>query len=137
MFASAELINHMNKVKDSYNVNGITQVAGEAALRDRAHFDWLVSSTIAERAWMQEQASKWGWTWPRSSGNFMLFEVGCKELASKLYSRLKENGLLVRYWGTRSDLWTKLRVTVGQRASNQKFVDLVSAVLDDHTANGK
>ena len=49
MFADAELIGHMNKVKDSYNVNALTQLAGEAALRDRAHFEWLVKETLAQR----------------------------------------------------------------------------------------
>ena len=57
MFASPDLIGHMNKVKDSYNVNSMTQIAGEAALRDRKYWDWLVSSTIAERRWLLENVA--------------------------------------------------------------------------------
>jgi histidinol-phosphate aminotransferase len=49
MFGDASLIEHMCKVKDSYNVNGLSQLAGEAALRDRKHFRWLVSSTLEQR----------------------------------------------------------------------------------------
>ena len=69
MFASEELIIHMNKVKDSYNVNALTQVAGEAALRDRKHFDWLIGATIAERTWLQAECMAFGWSWPRTSAN--------------------------------------------------------------------
>lgn len=37
------------QVKDSYNVNALTQLAGEAALRDREYFRWLVGETIKQR----------------------------------------------------------------------------------------
>jgi len=132
MFANEELIDHMNKVKDSYNVNALTQIAGEAALRDRKHFDWLVSETITERSWVEQQLQAFGWSWPKSSGNFMLVDVGSKDLAAALYAKLKAEGVLVRYWGARPDLWTKIRLTVGQRSSNEKFVGIVTAAL----ANG-
>ena len=56
----------MTKVKDSYNVNSMTQIAGEAALRDRKYFDWLVRSTITERIWLLENAAKFNWTYPKT-----------------------------------------------------------------------
>jgi histidinol-phosphate/aromatic aminotransferase/cobyric acid decarboxylase-like protein len=42
----------------------------------------------------------------------------------------------VRYWGSRPDLWTKLRITIGQRSSNEKFVGIVQKALaeDDGAA---
>ena len=153
MFASPELINHMNKVKDSYNVNSMTQVAGEAALRDREDWNWLVSSTIAERTWLLESCAKFDWTYPKTDvrshlllalaaapgltryhtqcpqANFVLFDVGSAARADYLYSGLKNQGLLVRYWGSRPDLCTKLRVTVGTRESNERFVNLVTDLL--------
>ena len=129
MFASEELIEHMNKVKDSYNVNALTQIAGEAALKDREHFDWLVSSTIAERVWMEEELQTFGWTWPKSDGNFLLIDVGSAELAAALYAELKSKGVLVRYWASRPDLNMKIRLTIGQRSSNEKFIEIVSAFM--------
>ena len=129
MFASSELVTHMNKVKDSYNVNSLTQIAGEAALRDRGYFDWLVRSTIGERVWLLEQTAKFGWTYPKTDANFVLFDVGSAERADYLYQGLKKEGLLVRYWGARPDLCTKLRVTVGTRESNERFVALVTKLL--------
>ena len=130
MFASAELTEHMNKVKDSYNVNSMTQICGEAALKDRKYFHWLVSSTIAERKWLLEQTKKFGWSYPKTDANFVLFSVGSVETAAMLYNGLKKEGLLVRYWGARPDLNDKLRVTVGTRESNQRFVTLVSGLLE-------
>lgn len=68
---------------------------------------------------------------PKSAANFVLFELGSAELASYVYAGLKDEGLLVRYWGSRPDLCTKLRVTVGTRESNERFVTLVTKLLAD------
>ena len=51
------------------------------------------------------------------------------ETAAMLYQGLKDQGLLVRYWGSRPDLNDKLRVTIGTRESNQRFVSLVTELL--------
>ena len=72
-----------------------------------------------------------------SQANFVLFDVGSSARAEYLYNGLKKQGLLVRYWGARPDLCSKLRVTVGTRASNEKFVELVTELLDKENGNGK
>ena len=47
------------QVKDSYNVNALTQLAGEAALLDRDYFRWLVGETIKQRkVRAREQSSR-------------------------------------------------------------------------------
>ena len=129
MFADAELIGHMNKVKDSYNVNALTQLAGEAALRDRAHFEWLVKETLAQREVLAAAFTEFGWSWPPTDGNFMLVDVGSVALAGALYAGLKEAGILVRYWASRPDLNSKLRITVGAKESNEKFIALTRKLL--------
>jgi len=50
LFASAPLIDEMNKVKDSYNVNVITQALGIAALEDRAHHREVMRQTLRNDA---------------------------------------------------------------------------------------
>ena len=79
--------------------------------------------------WLLEQTAKFGWTYPKTDANFVLFDVGSAERADYLYQGLKKEGLLVRYWGARPDLCTKLRVTVGTRESNERFVALVTKLL--------
>lgn len=129
MFAHVELINHMNKVKDSYNVNVLTQLAGEAALLDRDYFRWLVGETIKQRKALEAACKGFGWTWPASDANFLLVEVGSAAKAGALYERCRDGGVLVRYWGSRPELATKLRVTVGTKESVDKFVSIVTQAL--------
>lgn len=110
LLGDAALVAELSKVKDSYNVNYLTQQAGIAALNDRDHHRELVRRTVAERLKMERELAKLGWTWPDSAGNFLLCEVG--QRAEELYLGLKARGLLVRFW-KRPGLDTKLRITVG------------------------
>lgn len=125
LFAQAELVAHLMKVKDSYNVNHLTQVAGCAALADRDHHRELVRRTLAERARLEAGLAKRGWTWPVSAGNFLLCEVG--ERAEAIYLALKSRGILVRWWG-RPDLRSKLRITVGLPAHTDRLLALLDEV---------
>jgi len=131
MFGDPQLIMHMGKVKDSYNVNALTQIAGEAALRDRDHFRWLVNSTLEQRQVLEAFFGRINWVWPKSDANFMLVDTGSVALASAIYEGLKASGILVRYWGSRPDLASKLRVTVGSEDSNNRFMDLVQRLLNE------
>lgn len=110
LFAAPALVAEFMKVKDSYNVNALTQAVGIAALEDRDHHRELVRRTLAERARLERELAALGWTWPASGANFLLCQVG--ERAGALYRGLKDRGLLVRWWD-RPGLNDKLRITVG------------------------
>ena len=116
-------------MKDSYNVNALTQLAGEAALRDRSHFTWLVGETLQQRLVLEQACASFGWSWPRSDANFVLVDVGSASTAAALYEHLRDAGILVRYWGSRPELASKLRVTVGAKGSMERFVQLVRDAL--------
>jgi histidinol-phosphate aminotransferase len=111
LFADAALVAELSKVKDSYNVNHLTQHLGIAALNDRDYHRELVRKTLTERKRMEDGLAALGWTWPASAGNFLLCEVGPR--APELYAALKARGLLVRYW-SKPGLASKLRITVGK-----------------------
>ncbi len=111
LFAHPEVVAQLMKVKDSYNVNAVTQRLGIAALADRDYHQQLCRRTVAERLRLEGLlAARCGWTWPQSRANFTLFHVGPK--AGELYLALKAKGLLVRWWD-RPALRDFLRITVG------------------------
>src|ERR1043165_2600397 len=111
LFAHPEMIAQLMKVKDSYNVNALTQALGVAALEDRDHHRALVADTLREGTRLEGELARFGWTWPVSAANFLLCEVGPK--AGAIYRGLKERGVLVRWWD-RPLLSTRLRITVGR-----------------------
>jgi histidinol-phosphate aminotransferase len=119
LFAAAPLVAELGKVKDSYNVNALTQALGAAALEDRAHHAETVRRTLAERARLEQALRALGWSWPPSGGNFLLCEVGGR--AGDVYRALKQRGILVRWWNT-PELAGYLRITVGRPEQNDALV---------------
>ncbi|MBA3687127.1 MAG: histidinol-phosphate transaminase [Planctomycetes bacterium] len=122
LFAAAPLVANLAKVKDSYNVNVISQALGTAALNDRdRHLD-QVRTTVRERQRLERALAAFGWSWPESAGNFLLCEVGPR--AGEIYRALKERGVLVRWWD-KPLLSSKLRITVGRPEDDDRLVALI------------
>jgi histidinol-phosphate aminotransferase len=126
MFAAAPLVAEMNKVKDSYNVNALSQALGAAALEDRAHHAELIRRTLQEKARLEQGLAAFGWTWPAAFGNFVLCEVGPD--ARRLRDALRDHRILVRFWDT-PELRTSLRITVGAAAQIDALLTALHAIL--------
>jgi histidinol-phosphate aminotransferase len=126
LFASAALVGEMMKVKDSYNVNALTQALGTAALEDRKTHDDAMRATLDERARLERELGAWGLTWPESRANFLLVELG--DRAEAVYGALKSAGVLVR-WFSAPDLRTKLRISVGRPDQNNRLLAALRPVL--------
>jgi len=120
LFAAPPLVAELAKVKDSYNVNAITQALGIAALEDRSYHEDCVRRTLDQRAHLESELKGIGWSWPESAANFLLCEIG--ERAEAVYSALKQEGLLVRWWRA-PELRTKIRISVGNPEENDHLLE--------------
>ncbi len=112
----------LNKIKDSYNMNRITQVAAVAAFNARKYYESMVKTIKADRAFLAKELRSRGFAVPESNGNFVFAR---KAGAKKLYESLKERKVLVRYFDV-PGLDDGLRITVGTRSELEKLL----AVLD-------
>ena len=126
LFAAAPIVEALTKVKDSYNVNAVTQAIGIAALEDRAYQEDGVRRTLAERARLEAALAEMGLTWPESAANFLLVELGAR--AETVYQALKKSGLLVRWWSA-PELRTAIRISVGKPADNDRLIAALRAAL--------
>ena len=126
LFAAAPVITELTKVKDSYNVNAVTQAIGVAALEDRSYHEDCVRRTLDQRARLERELEALGWTWPESAANFLLCEIG--ERAEKVYMALKDEGLLVRWWKA-PELRTKIRISVGNPQENDDLIETLKRVV--------
>jgi len=125
LFAAAPVIAELVKVKDSYNVNAITQAIGVAALEDRSYHEDCVRRTLDQRARLEHGLGALGWSWPESAANFLMCEVG--ERAEQVYDALKAEGLLVRWWSA-PELRTKVRISVGNADENDHLLATLQRV---------
>jgi len=93
----AGLIAGMFKVKDSYNVNSLTQRLALAALGDQAHLQRNLERIRETRERVAAELRKRGFTVPDSQANF-LFAAPPDRQAREWYLRLKAAGILVRHF---------------------------------------
>jgi histidinol-phosphate aminotransferase len=121
--AAPALVEQLMKVKDSYNCDALSIVAACAALEDQAYARETWAHVRAERARLTEELGRRGWSVIPSQANFLLGTVPGGD-ARALYLRLKQRGILVRFFD-KPGLSDKLRITVGTRAEN----DAVLAAL--------
>jgi histidinol-phosphate aminotransferase len=111
-FAHDELIREMMKVKDSYNMSRLAQVAACAALEDQEYFRTSRDRIIATRERFSRTLGAQGFTVLPSQANFIFAVPPLGLAAGILYEGLHSRGFLVRHWkaGIVSD---GLRISIG------------------------
>lgn len=125
--ASEKIVTAMCKVKDSYNLNAITQAAAIAAISDQQHLKQNVAKVIAERERLSQKLFKLGFKVPPSDTNFLLAEISAPS-AKSIYEKLCEEKIYVRYFD-QVGLDDKLRITIGTpHQNNVLFEALINIV---------
>ncbi len=110
LVARAEIVEHLVKVKDSYNCDRLSQVAGVAALRDQDYLAATRSKVLATRSRLTNALRALGYQVPESQANFVWATGGPP--ARETFQQLKDRKILVRlmaYPGYPEGL----RITVG------------------------
>jgi len=110
-FAHPDLLAGVRTVKDSYNLNRLTQLAAEVALADLAYMRANVSRIRATRARLAAALEELGYRVPESQANFVLARRPGVDQAP-VAAALAERGVLVRHFPT-PRLRDALRITVG------------------------
>lgn len=117
---SKDLIIGMMKVKDSYNVNCLSQVAAAAALDDLGYYREKVETICRERKIVAEGLRDLGWRVFPSEANF-LFASPPRLPASEVYEELFRRKILVRYFDT-PETRDGLRITIGTPEENRRLL---------------
>ena len=125
-FANKTLVDGMKKVKDSYNVNALSQTMAAAALRDQAYFKETVSKIKATRSRVSEILSKLGFKVLNSETNF-IFAIPPID-AAEYFDALKKENIFIRYFkGERTGKY--VRITVGTDEEMDEFIEVSRKIL--------
>lgn len=124
------------KTRDSYNTDVISQVLATAALRDRASAALSWEKVRIERARVATALVALGFHCAPSQSNFLLARVPAGDarfvsteiMAREFYQRLKDNGILVRYFD-QPRLRDKLRITIGTHDENTRLLQQLESYL--------
>ncbi|MEO8564386.1 MAG: histidinol-phosphate transaminase [bacterium] len=121
--ADAAVIDVLDRVRDSYNVSRLSQVAAMAAVEDQPYFESLISRVVATRdAFVADLVQRRSWFTYDSQSNFVFTEpknargeVG-PAVARSAYEYLSSKRVLVRYFPNHPLTAAFLRISVGTDA---------------------
>jgi histidinol-phosphate aminotransferase len=128
-FAAADpaLVRHLIKVKDSYNCDALSLVAGAAALEDQDYFLSIREKILATRARLESELAALGFAvWP-SQANFVWARRADRPV-KPLYEELKRRHILVRYMNYEGH-GDGLRISVGTDTEIDRLLDELKAIL--------
>jgi len=118
--AHAEVIDLLDRVRDSYNVNRLSQAAALAAIGDTAYFAAMVARVKTTRdAAVVRLAKERGWFTYPSQANFLFTEPrnargeSGPAVAKSAYDFLYARKVLVRYFPSHALTASFLRISVG------------------------
>lgn len=129
---SADLIADLNRMKYSfnpYNLNSVSIAAGAAAMEDETYFKECTAAIQKARAWTTAQLEALGFTVLPSKANYV-FAKSQAFPAGELYRKLKENGILVR-WFDEARIRDFYRITIGSMEQMEALVEEVKKQLGE------
>lgn len=125
--ANPKLLHGLFKVKDSYNIDAIACAVGTAAITDQDYKNACVAKIKASRTKLATDLKQLGFKIWDSQTNFLLAQPP-QGNAEYLYQKLKEQGILIRYF-KQPGLEDKLRITIGTDEQNQTLVEVLIYLL--------
>lgn len=124
--AKPEVINYMNRVREPFNVNSLAQVAARAALDDKLFLKRTRSLLKKEKKYLYSNFKRLGFKYIPSATNFILVDTG--KNSSGIFKRLLKLGIIVREMKAWK-LNTFIRVTIGTKGENRKFIKALEKIM--------
>jgi histidinol-phosphate aminotransferase len=121
------LIGALDKLRDSYNVNGLGQIGALATLDDLPYYRANFRRIKTTRARLSEALKKLGFGVLPSQTNFILVRPSGFTAESWL-QKLRERKILVR-WFSHPQVKDYLRITIGTDAEADALLQAVKAIL--------
>jgi histidinol-phosphate aminotransferase len=125
--APPELVAGLMKVKDSYNVNVLSQAAAVAALEDRAYWAECTRRVVDQREFLTGALVQLGFSVVPSGANFV-FARPPKKPARAFYDELVSRKVLVRFFD-RPRVSDGLRITIGSEKQNHELLKALKLTM--------
>ncbi len=125
--AHPALIAALDKMRDSYNVNGLGQIAAVATLKDIPYYRRNFAKIIATRERVAGSLALLGFSVRPSQTNFILAKPPGQP-AKEWLELLRAKKILVR-WFSASEISDSLRITIGTDDEMDRMLAAVRAIL--------
>jgi histidinol-phosphate aminotransferase len=124
--SSPEIADILNRARLPFNVNTIAAVAARAALLDQDHVARSIAMNNEGMQQLETGLKKLNINYIPSLGNFIA--INMEKNAVEIYQQLLQLGVIVRPL-TAYDMPTYIRVTIGTREQNERFLQALQTVI--------
>jgi histidinol-phosphate aminotransferase len=127
----AELIEALNRVKDSFNsypLDRLAQVGAAAAIEDDAYFRSMCAKVVATRDRLVADLQTLGFEVLPSAANFVFARVPGRD-GGELAARLRERSIIVRHFRKPQRISGFLRITVGTDEQCAALTEALGQIL--------
>lgn len=117
-----DLIAALNDVKNSinsYTLNYVSILAGEAAVKDKDYFETVRNKVMSTRENTKLRLKELGFTFPESKANFV-FATHKDYDITDMFEYLRDNNIFVRHWNNPL-IRDYLRITIGTDQEMDRF----------------
>ena len=135
LYGPAHVIDALNRIRSSFNVNGPAQAAAAAAITDDAHVAAALAHNDKWLPWLSAEITALGLQVTPSVGNFLLIHFPSEKArtAKDADAFLTARGLILRTMDAYR-LPKALRLTVGTEEANRKVVGALKEFLGQSAA---
>lgn len=129
---SQEVIARLYDVKNSFNsypIDSLAQVIGLASMQDSDYIQDNAQKIIATREYTKDELKKLGFEMPDSKANFLFIKHPHYD-AQTLFEKLRERGILVRYFH-QPRIEQYLRVTIGTQQQMEILIEEMKKILEE------
>jgi len=124
--ARKELIAPMYRVKMPFNVNRLAQAGALAALEDKDFQEKTYKNNLEGKKHLYLELDKLGLEYKKSEANFIF--INLKRSADQLFMEMMKKGVIIRPL-TSFGLPEAIRVSIGTREQNEKFIKALSSLF--------
>ncbi|WP_232696340.1 histidinol-phosphate transaminase [Brevibacillus daliensis] len=124
--AAKEIVDNLNRVREPFNTNSLSQVAAREALRDQEFVTECSRKNRIEMKRFTDKFEELGLHYYPSQTNFILFEV--KRDSDEAFTYFLKNGIITRS-GNALGCPGYLRVTIGDAEQTTRFLEILESMV--------
>ena len=129
-YGSKKIVDALNVIKPPFNVNGIAQLAAAESLKDKKFINKSIKHNSFHARNIKKFLERYNIYSNAVSANFLLLNFEkCKYRAKYLYEKLKNKGIILRSTEDGYHIKNKLRLTIGSKKENLKFMSTIKQIL--------
>lgn len=125
-----DIISDIHRIRNCfnpYNVNRVTLAGAVGAFSDKEYFEECTTMISENREYLKRELKKLGFFTTDSKSNFIL--TGSDKICGEdLYSKLKENKVLVRHF-TQNRISDYVRITIGTREQTDILINKIKDII--------